>query len=1710
MGNLNIKSQLQALISKGITLEVAGDKLLVKGEVSALEDSWKDFLKSHKTEIIGLIKKQAKARPPITKRQPGGEIPLSYAQQRLWMIDQIGGGSAQYNSPIAVKVTGDINYEVLERVFTSLLIRHESLRTYFLSGEQGGPHQVIRPLSEFKMPVQDLRALDVKSRELRIAELVRREQELTFDLSSDLMLRVSLLKVADDEQVLLATLHHIASDEWSSKIMLKEIAELYNAFLHNEPDPLPPLRIQYADYAVWQRNWLQGDVLDDHYAFWEKQLQGLPAAHGLPMDRPRPEKQTFSGDVVVARVDDATCSLLKNLCKSEGATLFMGLHTAFSILLARYSNETDIVVGTPIVNREQAEVAGLIGFFVNTLVLRSDLSGDPSLVDCLRRNKAMLLDAYAYQQMPFEQIAERLQSARNLNVSPLFQVMLLLHAGEPAALELPGLKFSALKSENRIVKFDLILSATECSEGLELHWQFNTDLFDKRTIARMSENFGVLLGALLSAPDASVFKVPMLGDAERSRLLYEFNDTAAAYPADKCIHQIFEAQVERNPDVIALTYEGGSLSFGELNRRANRLARYLNTERHVGPDCAVGVCMERSPEMIVALLGILKAGGAYVPIDPDYPQQRISYLLDNADLTVLVTQERLLNQLQLPAARAICLDAAALLATLSEQPDVNPSCKDQGLLPHHLAYVIYTSGTTGLPKGVQQTHRTLVNLAYAQKTERNLCTPITTLQFASLSFDVSIQEIVTAWFTGSKLVLITEETRKDFQKISEVIKQNSVGRLFISPSAGRALFVESHRGLDSLEEVIFAGEPLNLTENLAEQLEKIGCRITNHYGPTETHVATSYEVAATDYGRLASIGAPFGNVQVHVLSDALELVPVGVAGEIYIAGNQLARGYHGNVKLTQERFISNPFSDEPSALMYRTGDLARWLDNGTLEFLGRRDDQVKIRGFRIELGEIEAVLNQHKLVKEAVVVARESAAGDKYLAAYVVPDLADANEPREGAGSARYSGEFVLHVTECLRQSLGAELPAYMIPSAFVLLGELPLTTNGKLDKRALPEPLLDSLPGKNTVAPRSDTEAKLFEIWKSVLGHASFGIYENFFDVGGHSLSAIGLASRIGSELSRKLSISEIFQNATIESLGKLLDGKSRTAVSTNKPFKLRDGKGIPLFLVHPPGGGVESYAVLARVIPGEMPIYGLQLTDVDVEEFRNVTIEAMAMHHVGEIRKIQRGGPYRIAGFSGGGTVAYEVAYQLLGSDEEVGFLGLIDTPNPAAESVEQRWTRLEKLNEKPISFVLRSMIEFAGTGAGAEYVGALERSAVDVDPEVFAVCLEKGLLPMEMSYQELVNLSVRFVSMVAATYAYDPPPLSIKVHLFASSKRAAMQGDSLGWDKVPGDRMAVQVIEGEHMTLLKPPNVERLGAVLNDAMSAAERTTRPGFGRRRDLLHQIQRGRNVAAPVFCIPGAGATIASFLPLVDALGADFRIYGFHHRGMDPDMVPHSNVESAARSYLSEMLAVAPQGPFRLVGHSFGGLVAFEIACQLEAMGKAVEPLVLIDTDCPRSFRQYWQTSSRAEILMELFALYEQASGVDFAVSVNMLERWSSEEQIRLLSDKMKKAGFLSGQNLLKEIEAMVRVFAVQYNSRYIPARSYQGPVLLLSASHARCGETDPPARWRDHARDFTQVNVDSNHMTILQAPAVRKVSSFLLEAWSRRSVHASRDARTG
>jgi amino acid adenylation domain-containing protein len=1168
---------LAHLRSLHIQLWVEGSRLRYNAPPGALSPQLRDELVTRKAEILtllGSLHPTTSATPPIRPAPPETTL-LSFSQERAWFIHQLDPDNPAYNIPGGIRLIGGLNLEALERSLLEIVRRHAILRTTFATVD-GQPIQFVAPPAQaFHLPIVDLRHVPAAGREAETQRQIREEAARPFDLLTGPLIRAMLVRLSDGEHVLLVTMHHIISDQWSFGVFLRELAIFYE-FLNQQPDQaaladglaqrLPPLPIQYIDYAAWQRQWLapgaDGDVLAQQMAYWKRQLgsAGTPAPTtlDLPTDYPRQATQTFAGSRLTFTLPTALVADLKRFSQHEKATLFMTLLAAFQTLLYRYTGQHDIVVGSSIANRNQRAIEGLIGFFVNTLVLRTDLSGNPSFRALVGRVRAMTMDAYAHQELPFEKLVEELRPERDLSRHPLFQVLFELHATPTLHLQPPGLEIQPIEIERTAAQFDLTLSMADRAEGLSGYVEYNTQLFERATIERLLGHFQMMLMSVVADPDQRVAALPLLTECECKQLLDDWNATQAAYPLDQCFHRLFESQVALTPDLIAVSCEQERLSYQQLNQRANRVARRLRAFG-VGPDVVVGLLADRGIDLLTMILAIFKAGGAYLPLDPRHPNQRyIQVLSQSQSPLVLVAADRMtgllhaLEQLP-PAQRPQVLEIEDPALQQADAANLTPLST-----PAQLAYVIYTSGSTGLPKGAMLEQRGMINHLYAKITTLGLTQADCVAQTASQCFDISVWQFLAALLVGGQVRIVPDEIAFDPRRLMAHVAEHQVTILETVPSLLRSMLTElaeqDQPTRSALRWMIPTGEAL--PPDVAREWLRVypAIPLLNAYGPTEcsddvTHYRIDHPLTADML--TIPIGRPIANTRLYILDRRMQLLPVGIPGELYVGGVGVGRGYLNDPARTAQVFVPDCFASEPGQRLYRTGDLARYQPDGNILFGGRIDHQVKLRGFRIELGEIEAVMARHPAVREAVVIVREDqppAGGqpDKRLVAYVVEE--HDKEPGSQTGPDDFpSGRLD---SSDFRSFLKDSLPEYMVPSAIVVLDALPLTPNGKLDRRALPQPMTNrSAHDRAVVAPRTPIEELLVAIWQQVLSVDQFSIHDNFFALGGHSLLITRVNTRLRESLGVDLPLRTLFEQPTVAALAAHIANIRREADARDVP---------------------------------------------------------------------------------------------------------------------------------------------------------------------------------------------------------------------------------------------------------------------------------------------------------------------------------------------------------------------------------------------------------------------------------------------------------------------------------------------------------------------------------------------------------------------------------
>lgn len=1104
---MKTEALIQELAAHNIKLSVKDGKLVCQLPEGGIDGALMDQLKQSKEEIIQFIldaRKSKLTRMPVKKQLDNvPEKPLSHAQQRLWILDQIEG-STHYNIVNGLSLKGELDMGLFQETFDTILSRHEILRTTYHLDEQGNVHQRVQPFQPVNIRKKDLRTYDKNEQDAEIEKVQSEEYNYSFNLQCDVMFRLVLLRLKDDEYIVLLNTHHIATDGWSIGILIKEFNALYTAYHQGINSPLAEPGIQYSDYAYWQQEWLKGEKMDELKKYWVDHLANLPPVHSLPLDFVRPNTQTFTGDTISTRIGNDELNSLKKICDKEGTTLFAGLYTVFTILLARYSNEQDIVLGTPVANREQPEVQQLIGLFMNMILLRSNLLPNDSFVALLARNKKMLYDAFSHQQMPFDMLVTDLRPVRDASYNSLFQVMFVLQNNEKSTLKLPGLSLTQLDQSKPFAMYDLTLTVNEHNGGLLLGWEYNTSLFKATTIRKMAAHFELLLRSLIQFPQEKVLKANMISNEERNRLLVQFNDTETSYPKEKTIIELLEQQVQATPGHLAVKFGEKQYTYQQLNRLANQLAGYLQNKYGIAPNDLVVIQLERSEKLPLAIIAILKAGAAYVPIGADYPEERVSYIINDTKTKVLVNETEI----------------EKFFEVAENYPAGDAHSKP---MPEHPAYCIYTSGSTGVPKGVINRHAGLFNRLVWMKEYLNINGNEIYLQKTPYTFDVSVWEFLLPVISGGTLIMAKPEAHKDPMYLKELIRNEHVNIIHFVPSM-LSVFLQfaGHSDVPGLRHIVCSGEELlpNMVTQCRAQWPQV--RLHNFYGPTEAAIdVTALDVTDCDVSNGVTIGKPVANTRIYIVDDAFNVQPAGIPGELLISGIQVAKGYLNLDGLTKEKFISDPFI--PGERVYRTGDIALWEENGTIKYLGRKDNQVKIRGNRIELGSITSRLLQKPGIKDAVVTVHKRNDLAHELVAYVVADE-------------------IQNATD-LRKALSEKLPDYEIPSYFIQLDKLPLSANGKVDIKSLPGPEYSKLPTAIAYAPpKNKKEEALVEIFANELHRSAneIGVHDNFFDLGANSIKLIKILHEINRQFGLSLKPVLLFQYTSVKLLAGYIFGGS------------------------------------------------------------------------------------------------------------------------------------------------------------------------------------------------------------------------------------------------------------------------------------------------------------------------------------------------------------------------------------------------------------------------------------------------------------------------------------------------------------------------------------------------------------------------------------------
>lgn len=1633
-------------------------------------------------------------------------FPLSFAQQRLWFFQQMYPESAAYNMPVALRLRGRLHVGHLETTLSELARRHEVLRTS-IDLVDGQPSQIISEPSPIYLPIEDLSGSPAAELEAEVRRQASEEVSLAFDFKRGPLWRAKLLRAGEEDHVLILVLHHIIGDGWSINVMVHEITTLYTSYFAGEDSSLPELPIQYADYAVWQREWLQGPELEKQLTYWREQLSGAPPVLALPTDRPRPQVQTLNGAHVSFMIPVGLCAKLRQLCWSEGVTLFMLLLAAFQLLLARCCGETDVLVGTPIAGRNRQEVENLIGFFVNTLVLRTDLSGNPTFAELLRRVREVCLEAYAHAELPFERLVEELQPERNLSHAPLFQVLFVLqNAPADAVFSLPGIEVSGVDMELTTSAFDMTLNLEEVGDEIYGRLRYNVDLFEAESIRRLTEHAVRLLESIVDGVDRPIAELPILRVAERQRLLQDWNDTSREFPADAYVHELFEQQAELVPDQTALIFDGEKLTYAELNRRSNQLAHYLRG-LGVSPDQPVALCIRRSLEMVIGLLGVLKAGAAYVPLDTAAPTERLRFMLEETGAAVLLTEHSLAPIMPATSAKVIALDRDWPI--IKESNSDNPVAV---LAPTNLAYVIYTSGSTGKPKGVMVSHSSLLNSIFAQYAL--LKEPIgSTLLLMSYVFDGSLLSIFCSLGQGATIVIPREGQQADPAHVARLVIENRIPHIFTVPSF-YALLLE-HAATQPLEtlRVVHVGAE-NCASHLVNRHHQLHpqAALLNEYGPTEAAIwCTQYDCPPSPAGDAIPIGRPVSNAQVYLLDERLEPVPVGVRGQVYVGGQGVARGYLKRPDLTAEMFIPDPFTGEAGARLYRTGDMARYEADGNILFLGRVDQQVKLRGYRIELGEIETQIGECDGVVQAVVIIREDNPGDRRLVAYIVAD-----------------GKQQPAIPE-LRDHLKNTLPDYMIPTAFVFLDDLPLTRTGKLDLHGLPSPE-DMRAGlvAEYVAPRTNLERLLLETWREILGVGKIGVHDNFFDLGGDSLRAALLINKLKDELGDYIYVVALFEAPTIATLAAYLkenyshavakvigDELAEVADSDSKPRFLLDSATLaqaremigtaPLqsppvtknppavFILSPPRSG----STLLRVMLAGHPSL-----------FAPPELELMAFNTLAE-RRAELTGKYS---FWLEGTIRALMEIKGCGMEEARKIMEECEEQNlsvPQFYGLLQAWISNRRLVDKTPSYALDKQVLARAERSfeGALYIHLLRhpygmiRSFEEAKleqvffryehsfarrelAELIWIISQQNILEFleqvpaerqcQLKFEELVSspqekleelcafLGLAFEPDMMEPYQHQEKRMTDGIHPLSR-----MLGDvkfhqhsaidarvAERWkEQAANDPLAETTWEvAATLGYRRSPAIESgRESKPSENGAGAKPESQPVTstvlrGGTKSLVVPIQ-SQGSLTPFFCVHPVAGSVFCYRDLARYLGPEQPFYGLQARDLIRGQQPHADLKSMAADYVEALRSVQPQGPYRIGGWSLGGVTAFEMAQQLEQQGQTVSRLVLIDSVAPRLMNQRLSAADEAP---GSDTGADQLTEHEVLTDLDELCRTGTPDQIKDAVEEVRRAGFLPPEVALEDFHHWL----LGCQARVQVVRNYQpgpfaGRVVLIKTSES-------------------------------------------------------------
>ncbi|HVV47386.1 MAG TPA: amino acid adenylation domain-containing protein [Bryobacteraceae bacterium] len=1315
---------------------------------------------------------ETESRDAVRPRPGGNAFPLSSIQKQLWFTEQIHPDSPVNNLSFCYRLQGRLDIPALETAFTEVLRRHEILRARF-QNNKGLPQQSIAPLMQMSLQPADLTRLPHKTREQEALAMAAASFARPFDLASGQLLRASLIRLAPDEHILAMAAHHIAFDGWSLGVFCQDLAAAYRAAVNGAADTsLPPLPVQYADFAAWQQEWLEGDEAARQSRYWSSRLSGAGEPLQLPLDHPRPLKQSFRGAEVVREIPCSTVVSLTKAARQENSTLYMALYAAFRLLLARHTGQPDILVATPVAGRSRSPVEGLIGCFINTVALRTPVDENLSFARWLGEIRTEVLEALANHELPFDCVLDDLRPERDPSRPTLVQALFALQNSLRSELYLPGVIATFIPLEAKISRFDLSLDVYPVGGRLRCLFTYNSDLFTPATVERIASHYEQLITGVAARPAAPLAQLDMLTRPERSQIVAGWNETRASFTRESCVHDLITAQAHETPAAVAAESGRRRLTYRELDEQSTNLARHLRS-LGVAAESLVGVCMDRSLEMLVAVLGVLKAGGAYVPLDPGFPDERLAYMLEDSGAGVLIAG---------PGHAARFPDYSGKVVEIEEGmtfPEGGPEgCG--AVTPENLAYVIYTSGSTGKPKGIMIEHRSLVNFLESMRREPGMNRDDVLLAVTTMSFDIAALELYLPLISGAKVVIADRAAVTDGRELAKLITQRRITVMQATPATWRLLLETGWTGNPRLR-ALCGGE--SLSRELADALLPRTAVLWNMYGPTETTVWSLLTRVEPGTGAI-SIGRPIANTTVYILDSQNRPVPVGVTGRLHIGGAGLARGYKNLSERTEQAFVANPLPECSGERIYHTGDLARYRSDGQLEFMGRADGQVKIRGYRIETAEIESVLRRHDSVADAAVIVRGTSEADKQLVAWLIPAKSDLQPVVE------------------IRKHAAAHLPAYMMPGTIHFVDEFPLTPNGKVDRRALAASTVASTPSPVDTVPPTPFESVLIRIFEDLFEFTPISVNDNFFDLGGHSLLAARLVAKIEKETGHNIPVGTLFEAPTVRQLAGTIAGVTyKTASPLVRLNRDGDGGREPLFCIHWLNAKLVTFQKITLLLRQDRPIYGLQIQLAE-EEANNIrTIEDMASLYLREIRRQRPHGPYHLAGSCLGGVVAFEMARQLRAAGEEIGLLLMIDAPMPG------QFLYLHRRNY---------LVEYFD-----RYFGEFLLSPFEAVKRWLRESMRRLGSAREKSSSSRATKQIAKISMDAAKQ-YHPQPYPGKITLFACSDAPmrAYEDRRMAWHEVAQGGLEVHIVPGDHTTMEQEPHVQVLANHFQKCFDRADR--------------------------------------------------------------------------------------------------------------------------------------------------------------------------------------------------------------------------------------------------------------------------------------------------